>query len=1385
MSEIEADFEISTNNLEAEYEITQSEHFDCSFEIFAAGATFSNIVGSPYDNEALASALNQKADNSTVEELSETVTNNYNTLDTKIDTHIADKTNPHEVTKAQIGLSNVDNTSDLNKPISTATQTALNGKQNTISDLSTIRSNASNGQSAYNTIQTYGDIVTYDASNFATSIQGQKADTALQPNDDITNLNNNAGYITAASLPTVNNSTITFQKNNVTVGDVNLNQPNNETINFNIPTTASDINALPDTTTINDLTTTAQQNAINSGANTTNIGQIATNTNAISTEVTDRQNADIALQNQIDAIVSSSDVFDIVGTYAELQAYDISTVPVNDIIKVLVDSTHNDAATYYRCVENGGVKSWSYIGSEGAYYTKGEADAAFVPQTRTINGYALSNNVSLTASDVGAISSITSSDVINALGYTPENINNKVTSLSSLSTDTQYPSAKLVYDELNDKQETLISGTNIKTVNNESLLGSGNIDTSVIPPIAYGTSTTAAATVQKEVSIPEITELKTGQVIVVQPTITSTVANSTIKLNNFDPYPMRYNNAAITTSTDSVVWSANYVSQFVFDGTYWQFAGHGLDSNTTYTLNYSVDAGAYKSGTGSYAISRYSLCMQKPDMTWEKVTATNANYSTGTSKSVNTNGFILGNIRYYNTTTNIANGANTGTNVMYEKAATLDLRYSTNCGDTPSWTAGDYIYFVGTMGADGLFYLDTTQWWTNTLPSTNDGKLYVQLGKFLSGSSISLYENHPAYYYDGTKLCEYKIANNKQDTISDLSTIRSNAANGQSAYTTIVGYGNIVTHNTSEFATSAQGALADTALQPNDNISLLNNNAGYITSSALTGYATENFVTSQGYITSSALSPYVLASSLATVATSGSYADLSNKPTIPTVGDGTITINQGGIQKGTFTVNQSGNATINLDAGGTVDQTFDGTSTNAQSGVAIETALTDGSLDLVLNESLTVGNANLFYDVNDDILSINGYSSMTIDAPITIAATVTLSTETDPETGDNILYITDDITSDTVTFSSQGGISVDTSTSGGEFTYNGSEVATLSDIPSIPTVNNATLTIQKNGTTVNTFTANASTDVTANITVPTDLGDLTNNAGYTKNVGTVTSVNNVSPVNGNVTLTIPAEGANKDLSNLTATGEAHFQAPISDLATIRSGASAGATAVQPSDITDVVRQQTASPITLYAWFHSGATPEIIYTLQSTITTGTNYNCYNSNGELIGVCEAGIASLIYNTVHYSRSSDNDVSLAIQTLTDNSSNALNITQADGQWISNWVQLASGVTYPKTNNITYSLASYLPNNNYIYDVLFGAKAVTGSTSGNQCNVALATDIQIDSVTVAGCRTRTSSTVHAYGAVRFPVGTNRNVTVVANSDMNGTFNLHVIGYRRLGTNL
>ena len=56
------------------------------------------------------------------------ITADINAVQSNLETHINNKSNPHEVTKDQVGLGNVDNTSDANKPISNATQTALNGK---------------------------------------------------------------------------------------------------------------------------------------------------------------------------------------------------------------------------------------------------------------------------------------------------------------------------------------------------------------------------------------------------------------------------------------------------------------------------------------------------------------------------------------------------------------------------------------------------------------------------------------------------------------------------------------------------------------------------------------------------------------------------------------------------------------------------------------------------------------------------------------------------------------------------------------------------------------------------------------------------------------------------------------------------------------------------------------------------------------------------------------------------------------------------------------------------------------------------------------------------------------------------------------------------------
>ena len=61
-----------------------------------------------------------------------------------------------------------------------------------------------------------------------------------------------------------------------------------------------------------------------------------------------------------------------------------------------------------------------------------------------------------------------------------------------------------------------------------------------------------------------------------------------------------------------------------------------------------------------------------------------------------------------------------------------------------------------------------------------------------------------------------------------------------------------------------------------------------------------------------------------------------------------------------------------------------------------------------------------------------------------------------------------------------------------------------------PTVNNGTLTIQKNGSNVQTFTANQSTNVTANIVVPTKTSDITNDSGFITSSGTVAKANQLT-----------------------------------------------------------------------------------------------------------------------------------------------------------------------------------------------------------------------------------------------------------------------------------
>lgn len=587
--------------------------------------------------------------------------------------------------------------------------------------------------------------------------------------------------------------------------------------------------------------------------------------------------------------------------------------------------------------------------------------------------------------------------------------------------------------------------------------------------------------------------------------------------------------------------------------------------------------------------------------------------------------------------------------------------------------------------------------------------------------------------------------------------------------------------------------------------------------------------------------------SLSTVATSGSYNDLTDKPTIPTVNNATLTIQKNGATVNTFTANASSNVTANI--------TVPTDTNDLTNGAGF---LTSGSLKTI-NSTSIVGSGNI--DTTEVFIATYGTTTFSaISTAYSGGKTVFCIKDT------TTLFILSACTSTLALFYRFGGttdvrtVEVDNT----DTWSNDSEIlATTSNLNSKENTSNKVTSLSNTSTDTQYPSAKCVYTALGNVNKDTMRSTEFIVGTQASATGSWTGVTEDSLLydGKNISYFLPYAGSGNATLNLTLSGGGTTGAkPVylsgTTYITTHYGANScinmtynstkGAWYVNADrDNNDVDRLKYGNTILAETAIHanklicgssdgyndiaSGVTFDIAYPvfyntadIEANATGSGNcwyvrpsVNLQNTKASWTGINR----SMVYLVGTISNGKwftiDNDVFTTTRPTTEDGKVYMPVGilystyqiafvsskdlyaytngafqpyvdkyKYDGQWVDSYSQLANGTTYPTSTDIEYSLSTYLPNDGYKYEVLLSGQVTTGTTSANFLRLFIKSDLITSAVQVCSARTRTSSSVTGSGNLIIPVGSSRKITLPANSAYVGTFSLDAVGYRRIGTN-
>ncbi len=251
-------------------------------------------------------------------------------------------------------------------------------------------------------------------------------------------------------------------------------------------------------------------------------------------------------------------------------------------------------------------------------------------------------------------------------------------------------------------------------------------------------------------TVAGITKLEDGVCCYLTNDVVTSASGFTLNINGLGAKPV-YTNLADATR-DTTIFNKAYTMLFVYNST--RVSGgcwdcyRGYDSNTN-TIGYQLrtNNGILKT---TDAFRYYKVLFTSADNThWVPSSVDSTNNATS-AKAVNQRPINpFGPIVYCHSTSAFAANADVTATAIWQQYA-ITLGYSFNrTGAALALTTKAPVYIKCTPQSDGSAIIDADTPYVQTLPSTEDGKIYIYFGIAYSATAVELRMEHPVFYYKG------------------------------------------------------------------------------------------------------------------------------------------------------------------------------------------------------------------------------------------------------------------------------------------------------------------------------------------------------------------------------------------------------------------------------------------------------------------------------------------------------------------------------------------------------------------------------------------------------------------------------------------------------------